>query len=727
MKNFFSTHNRALKAEWLKLHHSGMLWFCIAAAAFIPAFHTVVSFFESSDNPSAERGNEMIKTDFEIFTPYFFPVFLVIVVVRLVYMEHKYDTLKLIETQPVSKAAIYFSKWEIAVFISFCCLSILLLVSFLGGLILQYGRPVLGFDQSAVDWAKALHILTRFWIASLCIISAQYCITVLMKSFALPMSIGLVALFAGAFAIALGYCNWWPYAATEITAKTYDGALNGSFFLSHEIISVISSILFLWLGYRLYTRKSFKKAFLSPIKNLPLTIVVISAFALVIAWVNEPVVLDRYSATVIAGEIESDDPVKQVLLLRAPMMDTVVSVPVTQTRFHLQTEQNIPPGIYFIKAGSQVTRVFMGNKDSTYMRIKLKGQKPEVIVSGTRVAENDYLQNGGRTDMDILKYYASRFTLEHFSDNLIEYYDDGVRVLETFKTNDRIKPADDFIQMRKKVFATQVLELADGFYPKIFASYFPNQELRFPADVNELRNKTPMNSPEILTFPEYRKYVSSALREKAGKNDSVYYSLLKDSLKDVYARDVMMYESASASVLKIKDSLLRSNTLNAVVANMQTPFIKAKLLEMNRRSNSDKPAPEFTAETLNGKRVKRSELTGKYLIIQLNPQNCKDCKKQDPAFEAIAEKYTSTEAAFISLSSDDKKSWLTNTAAKKSTKVLQLLLMQGNDRISNDLRAEQGQRFMLIDPNGNIIYAKLPDPSEPEFENIIRKELERDK
>jgi peroxiredoxin len=120
-------------------------------------------------------------------------------------------------------------------------------------------------------------------------------------------------------------------------------------------------------------------------------------------------------------------------------------------------------------------------------------------------------------------------------------------------------------------------------------------------------------------------------------------------------------------------------------------------------------------------------LTGKYLIIQLNPQNCKDCKKQDPAFEALADKYTSTEAAFISLSSDDKKSWLTKAASKKSTKVLQLLLSQGNDRIRNDLRAEGEQRFMLIDPNGNIIYANLPDPSEPEFENIIRKELERDK
>jgi hypothetical protein len=159
MKGFFATHNKALKAEWLKLHHSGMLWLCLGAAAFVPIISTLIGFFGQMGNPSPEKWNQMIQMNFQIFTGFFFPLFVVIMVVRLIYLEHRSDTWKLIETQPVSKAAIFFAKWEIAAFISFACLTVMLLITLLSCLILQYGRPSLGFDQGGVDWSRTSQIL----------------------------------------------------------------------------------------------------------------------------------------------------------------------------------------------------------------------------------------------------------------------------------------------------------------------------------------------------------------------------------------------------------------------------------------------------------------------------------------------------------------------------------------------------------------------------------------
>ncbi|HZH64117.1 MAG TPA: ABC transporter permease [Flavisolibacter sp.] len=727
MKNFLSTHNRALKAEWLKLHHSGMLWFCLAAAAFIPAFHTFVSFFESVGDLSPESGNKMIKMDFEIFTNFFFPVFLVIVMVRLVYMEHRFDTWKLIETQPVSKAAIYFSKWEIAAIISFCCLLTLLVVAFLGGLILQYGRPALGFDQSNVDWGYALQALTRFWIASLCIISIQYCLTVLVKSFALPLSIGLVAIFAGSFAQALGYMNWWPYSATQITSDTYGGAPNGDFLLSHEKISLISSLLFIWLGYQLYRRRSIKKAFLSPIKNLAVAVAVIAVFAFAISVVNKPVILERYNATVIAGEIKSSTPVTQVLLLRSPMMDTILTIPVTTDRFHISTDKEIALGIYLVKAGSQVSRVFMGSKDSIYLSISFNEESPVVKVSGTRAAENDYLVNGKRMDMEILSRHADNVNPSDYADDLIEYHNDGIRMLETFKTSDRIKPANDFIRLRKKLFATQALALADGFYPKVYASYFPNQELEFPEEINSLRASVSINSPELISFPQYRRYVTSVLREKSGNNDSLYFAMMKDSLQDPYTRDVIMYEAALSSVIKIKDSILRNKMMAGILLNMQTQTAKTKLAEANGRANSlhsGKPAFDFTAEALNGKQIKKFDFVSKYVVVEFRLGGCEPCKKESIFFKSLADRYTSPQLAFVSLSLDeDKKSWHKEANLTKENKVMQLFSKDDRKWISEAYGLTKISKFVMIDPKGNIINPQLPNPSEPEFEMILQKEI----
>jgi peroxiredoxin len=467
----------------------------------------------------------------------------------------------------------------------------------------------------------------------------------------------------------------------------------------------------------------------SPISNLGLAVVMITIFAFAIAWMNEPTVLNRYTSTVIAGKIgQSPIPISQVLLLRSPMMDTVLSIPVEKDQFHTQVTKDLTPGIYFLKAGSQVSRVFMGNKDSTFLNISFKDQKPIVKISGTRVAENDYLSNGKNTDLEILEYYANRSTPEHFADNMLEYYADGVRALQTFRTSDRIKPADDFIQIRKKLFAAQMLRLADAVYPKAFAAYYPNKELQYPQGVKDMRGNIRVNEPALISFPEYRKYVTDLLRAKAGPGDSTFYKLLRDSLHDAYTRDVMLYEVASGSISRMKDSIRRNKLVADLATNMQTSFVKTKLLETNDRANNGKPAYPFTAESWKGKEIRSADLSGRYMIIEFRSANCTTCKNETPFFESLADRYTNPEVAFISLALDnDKKTWLKEEKTKKETKAIQLLLKDDIAKITAAYGLNGSPKFVLIDREGKIMYAQMPMPSDPAFETILQKELSTDK
>ena len=62
-------------------------------------------------------------------------------------------------------------------------------------------------------------------------------------------------------------------------------------------------------------------------------------------------------------------------------------------------------------------------------------------------------------------------------------------------------------------------------------------------------------------------------------------------------------------------------------------------------------------------------------------------------------------------------------APMKSKRVLQLWAKNEKDEFTNGYAIASIPRFMLIDPMGKIVNANMPPPSDPEFENILRREI----
>ena len=88
----------------------------------------------------------------------------------------------------------------------------------------------------------------------------------------------------------------------------------------------------------------------------------------------------------------------------------------------------------------------------------------------------------------------------------------------------------------------------------------------------------------------------------------------------------------------------------------------------------------------------------------------------------MALKYKSNKIQFVGLSVDeDIKKWFID-AKSKSKATLQI---HANDKnaFGKNYSMETIPRFILIDPNGKFINAKMPQPEEPAFEIILRKEL----
>ena len=727
MKTFLATHNKTFKAEWQKLRHSGMIWLLIGATAFIPVIITLAGFFiEPSKDGSA--WNEFIRSNFQGFTGFFYPLFVVIMILRIVYLEHKSDTWKLMETQPVSKASLFVSKWEVAAIISLFALIGLLLFSLIGGLVLQTFTKDSGFEKGSIDWVSIAHVILRYWIGSLAIISIQYFFSLLIKSFAWPMSIGLVAIIAGSTLVQFGVLSWWPYAAPILTIVSYDGGAAGQFLLSHEKISLLWTLLFLWLGFQYFVRKSFARAYLKPGNHLIATIIAIAGFIAITWWVNKPVVLSRYDKTVLAGDITSKKPISHVVLLRSPLMDTMAMIPVKSGKFHAIVEKELKQGLYYLRGAKSTLPIYFGNNDSLYIEMDVDGNKGEPKVSGTRMAENQFLLARMQQGQDrMLTSMAYQYNPSAYANIVMASLKEKNANADKFKTMDRIKPSADFIATIKKLNSLYYASLLNNYYPRIHSVYYPNDSLKYPAFTDKLLKENYHNDESLISYNEYRSTLLETLRMKSGGNDSVYFSAVHASIQPGEAHDMLLYEAAQSNIFRIRDSSKRASLLGQLFAIIGNEVVKQKLAESNDRINRMKRgerAQNFFAEALNGNKLTLSSLANRYVILDVWATWCGPCKKEAPYFEQLAEQYTSEDVAFVSVSVDeDKNAWISEASGKKNQRILQLWATDADRDFTKGLAVNTIPRFILIDQKGKIINSDMPPPSDPEFEAILQKEI----
>lgn len=726
--NYLSIHNKAFKAEWLKLRHSGFVWLLLGATAFIPVINLSVALLrdtaEGGDTPNI--WNLIIQNNFMAFTGFFFPMFIVLMMARLVYIEHRSDTWKLLETQPIPRFAIYFAKWEVGLIISLLSLLGLLVFALLEGSVLMIFRKDYALDKHTPDMAIALQAMGRYWVASLGILSIQYFLGLLIRSFAWPMGIGLICIIAGGIFSGFEVFPWFPYAAPAYTSASYSGSMTGKILLHHEQMSVLWAVLFLWIGYEFFVRKSIARAFVVPARRGIVTVSVLVLFAALAWWVNKPEVLGRYTRTVLAGKIRGGQKVGSIALLQAPANDTLLVLPVRDGKFSAVIPQPLDAGVYTVQAGNHRTQVFMGTADSTYLDWEIKGKMSEVKATGTRVAENAYLQTVRPYRSWALTENAYRYDPKEYASRMLNEWKKESGKITRFKTVDNIRPADDFLAVQKKLLAVQFLDLADHYYPQVHAVYYPNDSLSWPASVDILRKEVSLEDSSLITYPNYRAYVTEHFRTKSHKNDSLFFYYLDTEIKDPRVKDFLLYEAAQNNLVRMKDSARRDHLLHAVLPSFSNTRLKDMLSQAALRTSGmgrGHKAYNFTAEALNGRQLQLGALAGRYIVVDVWATWCGPCKKENPQFDELAERYTSERLAFVSVSVDEDADQWRMQAANRGKKVLQLHVPQGEEEFARRYGLNTIPRFMLIDPKGNIVDADMPRPTDPEFEAMLAREV----
>ncbi|MBF8150051.1 TlpA family protein disulfide reductase [Winogradskyella sp. F6397] len=183
------------------------------------------------------------------------------------------------------------------------------------------------------------------------------------------------------------------------------------------------------------------------------------------------------------------------------------------------------------------------------------------------------------------------------------------------------------------------------------------------------------------------------------------YEALKEKYTDVDSTHVaMMDRNINMSVDQIKK------------------FMEAKQATLNAFPKGT-PSPSFEDyENYAGGSTSLSDLKGKFVYIDLWATWCGPCIKEIPSLKKVEKQYEDKNIEFVSISVDEGRGYKGDADAayegwkkmvdEKELSGMQLIADNGfMSQFIQDYKVNGIPRFILIDPNGDIVSADAPRPS----------------
>jgi len=211
-------------------------------------------------------------------------------------------------------------------------------------------------------------------------------------------------------------------------------------------------------------------------------------------------------------------------------------------------------------------------------------------------------------------------------------------------------------------------------------------------------------------------YFNSALFDSGTKED---ISIAVNNFKNGY--DALKLE------LKNVDSTHIANADKDIPKTIQSVerYFNSKLA-LREALPKGSPSPIFeNYENFKGGTTSLSDLKGKYVYVDIWATWCGPCKREIPSLKKVEAQYHGKNIAFVSISVDDARRSGTLEKAHESWKKMIAEKELGGIQLFSD-KAWQSDfvrgykidgipRFILIDPDGNIVTADAPRPSNPKL------------
>jgi thiol-disulfide isomerase/thioredoxin len=234
------------------------------------------------------------------------------------------------------------------------------------------------------------------------------------------------------------------------------------------------------------------------------------------------------------------------------------------------------------------------------------------------------------------------------------------------------------------------------------------------------------NADDYKNFSSYRDMVASKYTDYTtimGNPDTLI--TLYDNIKKLKSENIrnglmksLRYSmSPSFSALKtLYDGIMEISTDEEYKMEITEKYNKLKHLVKGM------PAPKFDYVNHAGGKMSMDDLNGKYVYFDIWATWCGPCIREIPYLKEAEEKYKNANVQFVSISIDpisDLDKWKKFIVDKELVGIQLYAVGDWKSSIIKDYAIDGIPRFILVDPEGNIVSADAPRPSDPKLAEML--------
>lgn len=652
-----------------------------------------------------------IQNALELFAYYILPFLIILIASRITQLDHKNQGWNLMESLPVKKVNLYFSKFLILLItnaiaiVSFVLLSVCFVF-----LLIQLGEiPEMGLVD--IPYLFCLKLIIRLLVASLFLSALQFVISVLLSNFLGPIFIGILGFALNTYFNESNiFLNWFPYTPIAMVYNIPGGSEVGDIVTYLDYMSLIASIVVLYIGFQWFKNKSLTSIWSVKNKIVFKTLGVFLIFGFLFVYVQKTTQFLSHNRTVIKGKIIGNDPIKNVGFIDRTSSDTLF-VPIKNRGFKFIFKDSLPSTKYRLVFDKKYkTDVFFGANDSIDLAITIKNNKHTATIKGTRIAENQFLNKNHKSNSE---YYlqnmiedSTYFKLpETFVSALEKNYINSINTIANFRTIDNYKAKEDFIAQQKKN-AVRKHRAYLNEYRAAATEQYPDLKIVLPERLQLLKEPKITIAEAIEDLNEFENILD---------NKSSYSRLTDFEYKKAIKK---LKEKLSSSGKQTITTITLANDMSKIMAEIRDRHASIKDREFNSKEykNYNLRLP-FGVAPYNGKFLALKNTpytyTYKYLLADYPYIKSINCKSLD----TLVNQYKDKKAPIAS-----KRAW--GTAAIQNFASFQFY---NNEKPSNSVRVTFTNGKNDIEKSFQLIKENIGFTAKSQIDNFYAGRFMRNK
>ncbi|CAM1352887.1 TlpA family protein disulfide reductase [Tenacibaculum insulae] len=378
-------------------------------------------------------------------------------------------------------------------------------------------------------------------------------------------------------------------------------------------------------------------------------------------------------------------------------------------------------GYYTIIANKKQFNLYLSDTVDTKINFDYK-KSENVQFKGTNANINNYFVQKKEKFSEILVNANKLFSLEEqdFLDKMDEYKE----ALTELSISNNLSA--DFLKSEVKNIEYEYLRNISN-YQDFYRTLTGDKDFTTSEDFPDpLENFNYSSGDDYVNSYSYRKMLETQLEALAKENNKegedyslTYLETVQTEVTDQTAKNDLLYKSATAGIT-YTDNLKEFYT--KFIAYSTNKEHKDKISESYntlKTTAKGQPAPKFKDfENYAGGTTSLDDLLGKgkYLYIDVWATWCGFCKREIPLLKKLEEEYHGKNIEFVSISVDDKaqhKKWKQTIVDREMTGV-QLFSGKKQSELewAQKFLIKGLPKFIIIDPDGNIVNPNAPAPSQ---------------